>query len=103
MAVEAGCRLHLEGGRAHFMTRRFDREADGRKVHMQTLGAVAHYDFNTPRAHGYEDAFGVLRRLGLGADTAEELYRRMVFNVVARNQDDHVNRSGAGGYRRPTT
>lgn len=109
MAVEAGismagCRLHLEGGRAHFMTRRFDREADGRKVHMQTLGAIAHYDFNAPRVHGYEDAFGVLRRLGLGADTAEELYRRMVFNVVARNQDDHVKNLSflmdqSGGWR----
>lgn len=86
----ADCRLHLEGGRAHFMTRRFDREQGGGKVHMQTLGALAHYDFNSPRAHSYEQAFGVLRRLGLGADAAEELYRRMVFNVVARNQDDHV-------------
>lgn len=95
MAVAAGitmseCRLHLEGGRAHFMTRRFDRTAVGEKLHMQTLGALAHLDFNVPRTHGYEQAFDVVRALGLGADTAAELFRRMVFNVVARNQDDHV-------------
>lgn len=95
MALAAGitmseCRLHLEGGRAHFMTRRFDRTAGGEKLHMQTLGALAHFDFNAHRAYGYEQAFDVVRALGLGADTAAELFRRMVFNVVARNQDDHV-------------
>lgn len=95
MAVAAGidmseCRLHLEGGRAHFMTRRFDRTAAGDKIHMQTLGAMAHFDFNMPRANSYEQAFEVLRALGLGSDVAEELFRRMAFNVVARNQDDHV-------------
>ena len=107
MAVAAGiemseCRLHLEGGRAHFMTRRFDRTSAGDKVHMQTLGAMAHFDFNMPRSNSYEQAFEVMRALGLGSDSAEELFRRMAFNVVARNQDDHVknisflmNRSGA--------
>lgn len=95
MAVAAGidmseCRLHLEGGRAHFMTRRFDRTSAGDKVHMQTLGAMAHFDFNMPRSNSYEQAFEVMRALGLGSDSAEELFRRMAFNVVARNQDDHV-------------
>lgn len=95
MAVAAGidmseCRLHLEGERAHFMTRRFDRTPAGDKIHMQTLGAMAHFDFNMPRANSYEQAFEVLRALGLGPDVAEELFRRMAFNVVARNQDDHV-------------
>jgi len=95
MAVAAGidmseCRLHLEGGRAHFMTRRFDRTPAGDKIHMQTLGAMAHFDFNMPRANSYEQAFEVLRALGLGSGVAEELFRRMAFNVVARNQDDHV-------------
>ena len=84
------------------MTRRFDRTSAGDKVHMQTLGAMAHFDFNMPRSNSYEQAFEVMRALGLGSDSAEELFRRMAFNVVARNQDDHVknisflmNRSGA--------
>ena len=57
---------------------------------MQTLGGLAHLDYNQPAAHSYEEAFDAIGRLGLGADTMEEQYRRMVFNVVARNQDDHV-------------
>jgi len=84
------CHLFQGGGRAHFMTRRFDREPDGEKIHRQSLCAIAHYDFNMPGAYGYEQAFGVIQRLGLGYDTLEEMYRRMVFNVVARNQDDHT-------------
>jgi serine/threonine-protein kinase HipA len=84
------CRLLEEGGRRHFLTRRFDRGAGGEKIHMQSLGALAHLDFNQPGAHSYEQAFMALRQLGLGADSAEQLYRRMAFNVVARNQDDHV-------------
>ncbi len=107
MAEAAGvammpCRLLDEGGRSHFMTRRFDRTAGGDKLHMQTLGGLAHLDYNQPAAHSYEEAFDAIGRLGLGADTMEEQYRRMVFNVVARNQDDHVkniaflmNRRGA--------
>ncbi|MEC4294545.1 type II toxin-antitoxin system HipA family toxin [Adlercreutzia shanghongiae] len=84
------CRLFEEGGRRHFMTRRFDRTADGDKIHMQSLGALAHFDFNVPGAHSYEQAVEVARRVGLGQEEAEEIFRRMVFNVMARNQDDHV-------------
>ncbi len=84
------CRLFEEGGRRHFMTRRFDRTADGGKLHMQSLGAMAHLDFNQAGAHGYEQAFDVMRRLGMPATATAELFRRMVFNVIARNQDDHV-------------
>ncbi|MDR0902232.1 MAG: HipA domain-containing protein, partial [Opitutaceae bacterium] len=83
------CRLFEEGGRRHFMTRRFDRPAAG-KLHMQTLGALAHYDFNQAGAHSYEQALLVIRRLGLPAADGEEQFRRMLFNIVARNQDDHV-------------
>ena len=95
MATAAGiqmseCRLLDEGGRRHFMTRRFDRRADGDKVHMQSLGAIAHYDFNQAGAHSYEQALRVARTLGLPIEQLEELFRRMVFNLVARNQDDHV-------------
>ena len=107
MAREAGiemseCRLHHEGGRSHFMTRRFDRDAKGRKIHMQSLAALRHFDYNVPDAYAYEQAVETIRKLGLGMSVVEEQYRRAVFNVVARNQDDHVkniaflmNRSGA--------
>ena len=95
MAREAGigmadCQLHHEGGRSHFMTRRFDRDAKGRKLHMQSLGALQHYDFNAPGAHAYEQAMATIRQLGLGMAAMEEQFRRTVFNLVARNQDDHV-------------
>lgn len=95
MAKAAGitmspCRLLEENGRRHFMTRRFDRTPGGDKLHMQSLGALAHFDYNVPGAHSYEESFMVARRLGLSIDTVQELFRRMVFNVVARNQDDHV-------------
>lgn len=95
MAKAAGirmseCRLYEENGRRHFMTRRFDRLDDGEKLHMQSLGALAHFDFNNPVAHSYEQALAVIRRLDLSMDDVEEQFRRMVFNVVARNQDDHV-------------
>lgn len=95
MAKEAGirmsdCRLFEENGRRHFMTRRFDRLADGQKLHMQSLGAIAHLDFNNAQANSYEQALLVIRRLGLSMDDVEEQFRRMAFNVVARNQDDHV-------------
>ncbi len=86
----AECRLLEEGPRKHFMTLRFDRSALGSKVHMQTLGALVHLDYNQPRAHSYEQAFQVLRQLGLTAASREELYRRCVFNLISRNQDDHV-------------
>lgn len=83
-------RLLEEGGRRHFMTRRFDRLPGGEKLHLQSLAALAHYDFNAAGAHSYEQAFQVIRKLGLGASEVEEQFRRMLFNVIARNQDDHV-------------
>lgn len=84
------CRLFEESGRRHFMTRRFDRPASGGKLHMQSLCALAHYDFNMAGAYSYEQALLVIRQLGLPMHTVEEQFRRMVFNIVARNQDDHV-------------
>jgi serine/threonine-protein kinase HipA len=95
MAKAAGiemseCRLHHEGGRSHFMTRRFDRDGRGRKVHMQSLGAMQHFDFNDPASYSYEQAILTIREIGLGMDAVETQYKRAVFNVVARNQDDHV-------------
>ena len=95
MAAAAGiemnpCRLLEENGRRHFMTRRFDRTQSGEKLHMQSLAALGHYDFNLAAAHSYEQAFLVMRQLGLGMDETEQQFRRMCFNVVARNQDDHV-------------
>lgn len=84
------CRLLEEGGRRHFMTRRFDRESDGGKIHMQSLAALAHLDFNAAGAHSYEQAFDMIKRLKLPMHAVEQQFRRMVFNVVARNQDDHV-------------
>ena len=86
----AECRLFDEGTRRHFMTRRFDRTRTGAKVHMQSLGALAHLDFNVPAAHGYEQTVEVCRRLGLGQVEAEQIFRRMVFNVLAYNHDDYV-------------
>jgi serine/threonine-protein kinase HipA len=95
MAMDAGismnaCRLFEENHRRHFMTRRFDRLADGGKLHMQSLCAMAHYDFNLAGAYGYEQALLVIRQLGLPMDAVEEQFRRMVFNIIARNQDDHA-------------
>ena len=84
------CRLLAEGGRQHFMTRRFDRGSAGEKLHMQSLCGIAHFDFNMAGAYGYEQAFLVLQRLGLSMGDKEEQLRRMLFNIVARNQDDHV-------------
>ena len=95
MAVEAGiemteCRLHREGGRSHFMTRRFDRTPRGQKVHMQSLGAIAHLDYRQPASHSYEQAIQVMRRLELPRQDLEQQVMRAVFNVVGRNCDDHV-------------
>jgi len=84
------CRLFEENGRRHFMTRRFDRLADGRKLHLQSLCALAHFDFNMAGAYAYEQALRVIRQLGLPMSVVEEQFRRMAFNIVARNQDDHV-------------
>ena len=83
------CRL-LETKRGiHFMTKRFDR-IDGEKVHTQTLNAVAHYDFMVPAEHSYEQLFSVMRRMGLPASDADEMFRRAAFNVIMRNNDDHT-------------
>ena len=84
------CRLLEENSRSHFMTRRFDRDDTGKKLHMQSLGSLAHFDYNEPGSYSYEQAFLVMRQLGLPMRDLEEQYRRMVFNLVARNQDDHV-------------
>ncbi len=94
MATAAGiemeeCRLLEENNRAHFLTKRFDRQHRG-KLHMQSLCGVAHYDFNAPGACGYEQAFAVMRRLRLSKQDAIQQFRRMIFNVIARNQDDHT-------------
>ncbi|MGB4406815.1 MAG: type II toxin-antitoxin system HipA family toxin [Sphaerochaeta sp.] len=86
----AECRLFSENGRNHFMTKRFDRLDDGQKIHMQSLGAMAHFDYNLPDAYSYEQAFQVMSRLGIGQKSIEQFFRRMVFNIVARNQEDHV-------------
>src|SRR5580698_2124156 len=95
MAADAGiemseCRLLEENGRRHFMTRRFDRLSDGGKLHMQSLAALGHFDFNSAGAYSYEQALGVIRRLELPMRSVEQQFRRMAFNVVARNPDDHV-------------
>lgn len=84
------CRLLEEGGRRHFMTRRFDRLAGGEKLHLQSLGGLAHFDFNHAGAYAYEQALLTIRQLRLPMAEVEEQFRRMVFNIVARNQDDHV-------------
>lgn len=94
MAIQAGinmseCELLEENGRKHFMTRRFDR-VDGKKLHMQSLGAITHIDYNEPGLCSYEMAALTARKLGLPNSDIEQFYRRMVFNVLAVNQDDHV-------------
>jgi len=95
MAQAAGvtmseCRLLEEGGRRHFMTRRFDRLNDGGKLHMQSLCALTHFDFNQAGAYSYEQAMLAIRQLNLPMAAVEEQFRRMAFNIIARNQDDHV-------------
>ena len=94
MALDAGiemteCRLLSENGRDHFMTKRFDRE-ENNKLHMQTLSALAHIDYNIPGLIGYEDAAGYMKQIGLGANEIQQFFTRMVFNVLTVNQDDHV-------------
>lgn len=95
MARSAGIRMsecHLleENGRRHFMTRRFDRLPGGDKLHLQSLCALAHFDFNRAGAYSYEQALMTMRQLALSMDDIEEQFRRMAFNIMARNQDDHV-------------
>lgn len=84
------CKLFEENGRAHFMTKRFDRVKGKEKLHIQSLCGLAHFDFSQTNVYAYEQAFQVLRQLRLPYSTAEQLYRRMVFNVIARNLDDHT-------------
>lgn len=83
-------RLFENNGLRHFMTRRFDRLEGGEKLHMQSFCAQGHVDFNMPGAYSYEQAFMVIRQLGLGMQAIEQMFRRMAFNIVARNQDDHT-------------
>jgi serine/threonine-protein kinase HipA len=83
------CRLLEEGGRAHFMTRRFDRAGNAR-IHVQSLCALRHMDYDLNQVHAYESLFLVARDLGLGDDAMTQLFARMAFNVAARNQDDHT-------------
>jgi serine/threonine-protein kinase HipA len=93
MALDCGiemteCRMYEEGQHAHFMTKRFDRTNAGDKLHTQTLCAIAHFDRDD--RHSYEQAFQVMRRMNLPYPDMEQFYRRMVFNIIARNHDDHT-------------
>lgn len=96
MAKDAGidmteCRLLKSDEGMHFMTGRFDRDfTTGRKIHMQSLGGIAHFDFNAPGAYRYEQAAKIMKQLNLPLSDTERLFRRMVFNEVAKNYDDHV-------------
>lgn len=95
MAMDCGInisesRLLEENGRAHFMTKRFDRVKGKEKLHVQTLCAMQHFDFSLVGAYSYEQVFQTIRKLKLPAKATEQLYRRMVFNVIARNLDDHT-------------
>lgn len=82
--------LFEENGRAHFMTKRYDREGPRTKHHVQTLCAIKHYDYNDVNSFSYEQLFQTMRELRLPYPAAEEMYRRMVFNVLSRNCDDHT-------------
>lgn len=95
MALDCGIdisesRLLEENGRAHFMTRRFDRVKGKEKLHVQTLCAMQHFDFSMLGAYSYEQVFQTIRKLRLSAKANEQMYKRMVFNVIARNLDDHT-------------
>jgi len=95
MAKKAGIdmeesRLLKENGRSHFMSKRFDRTETGQKIHMQSFGAMEHFDFKKSGAHSYEQALRTIRKLDMPMATIEEQFRRMVFNIIGRNQDDHV-------------
>jgi serine/threonine-protein kinase HipA len=95
MAIAAGitmmeCRLLQENGRHHFLTRRFDRTPSGGKIHRQSLCAMGHMDFDALGAYSYEQAMDIMRDLGFSQNEIEEQFRRLVFNVIARNHDDHA-------------
>jgi serine/threonine-protein kinase HipA len=83
-------RLLEENGRAHFMTKRFDREEGGIKHHVQTFCAIKHFDYTQVNSYSYEQLFQCMRELNLSYPDAEQMFRRMVFNVLARNCDDHT-------------
>ncbi|MDA3821128.1 MAG: HipA domain-containing protein, partial [Bacteroidales bacterium] len=83
-------RLLEENGRAHFMTKRFDREGFEAKHHVQTFCALKHFDYNLVNSFSYEQLFQCMRELKLTYADAEQMFRRMVFNVIARNCDDHT-------------
>jgi serine/threonine-protein kinase HipA len=83
-------RLLEENGRAHFMTRRFDREGTDLKHHVQSFCALQHFDFNDVNSFSYEELFQTIRFLGLSYPQSEQMFRRMTFNVLARNCDDHT-------------
>lgn len=94
MAKDAGinmseCRIYKDGKSNHFMAKRFDR-VDGKKIHMLSLGAMAHINYNNPGECSYEYASQCMKQIGLTAKEIQQFYRRMVFNVLAVNQDDHV-------------
>ncbi len=84
------CRLLDDGKNHHFMTKRFDRTAEGKKLHMQSLAAIGHFDFNAAGSTSYEQCFTIMNALGLGHNEKIDMFRRMVFNVAACNCDDHV-------------
>ena len=96
MAKDAGidmteCRLIKSKEGVHFATKRFDREENsGKKIHMLSLGGLAHFDFNDPGAHGYEEVISIFKKLNLSHKDTEQLFKRMIFNEVAKNYDDHV-------------
>lgn len=95
MAIDCGinmmpCHLLNDGKNRHFMTKRFDRTAEGKKLHMQSLAAMGHFDFNAAGSTSYEQCFTILNTLGLGHHEKLDMFRRMVFNVAACNCDDHV-------------
>ncbi|SMG65381.1 HipA domain-containing protein [methanotrophic bacterial endosymbiont of Bathymodiolus sp.] len=95
MALEAKIdmeesRLLKENGRSHFMTKRFDRTTSGQKIHMQSFCAMEHFDFKQAGAYSYEQALRTIRKLGMPMATIEQQFRRMAFNIIGRNQDDHV-------------
>lgn len=83
-------RLLEENGRAHFMTKRFDREGGSTKHHIQTFCAMKHFDYNLVTSFSYEQLFQTMRELRLPYPEAEQMFRRMVFNVLSRNCDDHT-------------
>ena len=84
------CDLLEENGRAHFMTKRFDREGNNTKHHIQTLCGIQHYDYNNLYGYSYEQLFQTMRMLKLSYQDAEQMFRRMVFNVMSTNYDDHT-------------